>query len=88
MGPSHRVPVPEWQCAGCGEPIGGLEALALANSHRVHFETLDCLLRYGERWRGAATHALVATGLAITTARISAYWLPKHGQSLSLVRIR
>jgi hypothetical protein len=55
--------VPHWQCAGCHEPIGDIEDLVLADGHRVHFETLNCLLRYGERWRVAATRALVAMGL-------------------------
>jgi hypothetical protein len=59
----HGARVPEWQCAGCGKPIGGPEVLALADGNRVHFQALDCLLRYGERWRAAATAALRAFGL-------------------------
>jgi hypothetical protein len=61
----HRngVRVDDWQCAGCDGPIGGLCALALADGNRVHFETSDCLLRYGDRWRGVATRALFAIGL-------------------------
>jgi hypothetical protein len=59
----HGERVPHWQCAGCHEPIGDLEDLVLADGQRVHFETLNCLLRYGERWRGAATRALTALGL-------------------------
>ena len=54
---------PEWQCAGCGEPVGGLPALDLADGARVHVGTLNCVLRYGERWRRAATAALSAMGL-------------------------
>jgi len=53
----------EWRCAGCGEPIGGLASLEFQDGNRVHFDELDCLIRYGERWRGAATRALVAMGL-------------------------
>jgi hypothetical protein len=59
----HEARLPGWQCAGCGEAIGGLAALALADGNRVHFETLDCVLLYGERWRCAATEALSAMGL-------------------------
>jgi hypothetical protein len=55
--------VPEWQCAGCGEPIGGLPALDLGNGNRAHLERLDCVIRYGVRWRGAATRALAGMGL-------------------------
>ena len=59
----HGRRVPEWQCAGCGEPIGGLAALALTDGNRVHLNKLDCLLSYGEYWRAAATCALMALGL-------------------------
>ena len=62
----HRLfgeSIQEWQCAGCGEPIGGLLSLDLQDGNRVHLERLDCLIRYGERWRGAATRALTALGL-------------------------
>jgi hypothetical protein len=57
---------PEWQCAGCGEPIGGRASLDLAEGTRVHLDDargLDCLIAYGLRWRSAATRALVAMGL-------------------------
>jgi hypothetical protein len=59
----HGERVAEWRCAGCMAPIGGREALALGDGARVHLDTLDCLARYGRRWRGAATRALAATGL-------------------------
>lgn len=62
----HGARVPEWQCAGCGEPIGGLAALPLADGNRVHLDDahgLDCVLRYGERWRGEAAAGLKALGL-------------------------
>jgi hypothetical protein len=54
---------PEWQCAGCGEPIGGLPSLNFKDGNRVHLDRLDCPIGYGERWRGAATRALVDMGL-------------------------
>lgn len=59
----HGERVPEWQCAGCDEPIGGLPVLDLGDGNRAHLDRLDCLIRYGERWRGAATRALVSIGL-------------------------
>jgi hypothetical protein len=52
-----------WQCAGCNAPIGGSLALNLPDGNRVHFEPIDCLIRFGKRWRGAACEALVAFGL-------------------------
>jgi hypothetical protein len=58
--------VPEWQCTGCGEPIGGQDALALGDGCRVHLDDvhgLDCLAAYGERWRGDANRGLAAMGL-------------------------
>ena len=54
---------PEWQCAGCGEPIGGLPAVDLADGNRVHLDKLDCLLSFGERWRSEAATGLLALGL-------------------------
>jgi hypothetical protein len=59
----HGPQMQEWQCAGCGEPIGGLPSLDLQDGARVHLEKIGCLIRYGERWRGEATRALVAMGL-------------------------
>jgi hypothetical protein len=52
-----------WQCAGCGEPIGGLAALDLADGNRVHIDKLNCLLAFGERWHNEATAGLRALGL-------------------------
>ena len=54
---------PAWQCAGCNAPVGGSQALNLPDGNRVHFEPIDCLIRFGKRWRGAACEALVAFGL-------------------------
>jgi hypothetical protein len=34
------------------------------DGNRVHLaDGYDCLIRYGARWRGAATRALIAMGL-------------------------
>ena len=57
----HGKRAPEWQCAGCGEPIGRLTALDCADGNRVHLD--DCLLAFGERWRREATTGLQAHGL-------------------------
>ena len=54
---------PSWQCAGCNAPLGGSQALDLPDGIRVHFELIDCLIRFGKRWRGDASEALVALGL-------------------------
>jgi hypothetical protein len=54
---------PAWQCAGCGSPIGGLEALNLPDGNRVHLEPISCLITFGNRWRAEADAALGALGL-------------------------
>ena len=59
----HGQRWPSWQCAGCDAPLGGSQALNLPDGTRVHFEPIDCLIRFGKRWRGAAREALVALGL-------------------------
>jgi hypothetical protein len=59
----HGKRWPTWQCAGCDAPISGWQALNLPDGNRVHFEPIDCLIRFGKRWRGAACEALVAFGL-------------------------
>jgi hypothetical protein len=59
----HGARVPSWQCAGCGEAIAELPALDLADGNRVHLGDLECVIAYGDRWRGAATAGLRALGL-------------------------
>ena len=59
----HGKRWPSWQCAGCCAPLGGSQALNLPDDNRVHFEPIDCLIRFGKRWRGDASEALVAFGL-------------------------
>jgi hypothetical protein len=62
----HGHCVPQWQCAGCRKPIGGLPVLDLSDRKRVHFDGahgLDCLFAFGERWRGEATAGLRALRL-------------------------
>jgi hypothetical protein len=43
--------------------MGGLAALDLADGNRVHLDKLDCLLSFGERWRGEAANGLRTLGL-------------------------
>jgi hypothetical protein len=51
-------------CAGCRRPIGLTPALDFIDGNRVHDSAEhDCQIQHGERWRGAATRALVAMGL-------------------------
>ena len=54
-------------CAGCGDPIGGTEVIALPFGERVHSGLGDmaygCLDLYGRRWKGAAAVALAAFGI-------------------------
>jgi len=59
----HGQRWPSWQCAGCNAPLGGSQALNLPDGNRVHFEPIDCLIRFGKRWRGDASEALIAFGL-------------------------
>jgi hypothetical protein len=60
---AHAERVPRHLCAACRRPIVG-PALDLIDGNRVHdADGHECLIRYGERWRGAATRALVAMGL-------------------------
>lgn len=62
---SHGKRVPSGQCAGCDQPIGGLPSFDLGDGNRVHLERLGCLIRYGDRWRSAATRALLEFGLKL-----------------------
>jgi hypothetical protein len=61
----HGKRCSSWQCAGCDAPIGGSQALNLPDGNRVHFEPIDCLVRFGKRWRGDASEALIALELEL-----------------------
>jgi hypothetical protein len=62
--------VPRELCAGCREPIGEAKALDLIDGCRVHVRPdHNCLIRYGGRWRAAATRALVLLGLTPPSGR-------------------
>lgn len=54
---------PHGLCAGCRQPLGHAKVLALGDGNIVHFEHLQCLLDFGQRWRDAATAALQRMGL-------------------------
>jgi len=61
---AHGERVSRELCAGCRRPVGPEPALDLIDGNRVHDHAgNDCLIRHGERWRGAAIRALVAMGL-------------------------
>lgn len=54
------------RCAGCGEWMLDGPGMRLLDGAVIHFgnpDRLDCLLLYGETWRGAASAGLVALGL-------------------------
>ena len=60
----HAERVTRDSCAGCRRPIGAAPALDLIDGGRVHLDNGNaCLIRHGERWRAAATRALMALGL-------------------------
>ncbi|MBL26158.1 MAG: hypothetical protein CMM50_01210 [Rhodospirillaceae bacterium] len=59
----HGERLPHSVCAGCGEAMYGrrLDFPMAA----VHFETLDCLIAYGRRWRAEARAALADIGVVV-----------------------
>lgn len=61
----HGTRWPTWQCAGCQKPIGGSPALGLPDGNRVHLNPIDCLIRFGHAWRGAADERFAALGLQL-----------------------
>jgi hypothetical protein len=64
----HGERAPRDLCAGCRRLIGGNPVLDLIDGCRVHADGYDCLIRWGERWRAAATRALVAMGVNPTVS--------------------
>jgi hypothetical protein len=60
---AHREQVPAEVCAGCGQLIAADEALQLIDGARVHMNGHRCRIAYEQRWRRAASSALVALGL-------------------------
>jgi hypothetical protein len=62
---THGERTPRDLCAGCLKPIGeGEEALDHADGTRTHLaDGFDCVINYGDRWRGTAEAALIEMGL-------------------------
>ena len=60
---AHREQVPVEVCAGCGQLIGADEALDLIDDARIHMKGHRCRTAYEQRWRRAASSALVTLGL-------------------------
>jgi hypothetical protein len=54
------------RCPGCGDELAGEADLALCDGARVHLDAvrgINCVIAYGQKWRGAAVTALRALGL-------------------------
>jgi hypothetical protein len=54
------------RCAGCGVKLVGEADLVLSDGARVHLDAargVNCVITYGQKWRGAAVAALRALGL-------------------------
>jgi hypothetical protein len=61
---AHCQPAAAGVCAGCDQPIGNENVIVMLDGNRVHDRNGHaCLIRYGQRWRDAATKALIALGL-------------------------
>jgi hypothetical protein len=55
------------RCAGCGEEASGEGSFVLLDGARLHldgFRSIDCIIRYGAKWRSAAVDALRLLGVA------------------------
>jgi hypothetical protein len=62
----HGTPADPDRCAGCGEWMLDGPGIRFMDRAVVHFgnpDWLDCLILYGQAWRGAASAGLVALGL-------------------------
>ena len=54
-----------FRCAGCGDDMPNKGGMALSDGTRVHFDAVrraDCIIAYGQKWRGAAAAALRELG--------------------------
>jgi hypothetical protein len=54
------------RCPGCGDELGDEAGLVLCDGARVHLDGVrgvNCLITYGQQWRGAALVALRVLGL-------------------------
>ena len=57
---AHRERASAEVCAGCGQLILPDETLDLIDGARVHMKECRCRIAYEQRWRSAATNALIA----------------------------
>jgi hypothetical protein len=61
---AHCEPAAAGICAGCQQPIGSDDVIVMIGGNRCHDRAGHaCLIRHGERWRNAATAALIALSL-------------------------
>jgi hypothetical protein len=60
---AHREWTSAGVCAGCDQRIRADEALDLIDGARVHLKDGSCRIAYEQRWRSAATNALIVLGL-------------------------
>jgi hypothetical protein len=79
-------------CAGCRRPIGLAATLDLIDGNCVHMaEDNACLVRHGERWRTAATYALMALGLrppaVIAEQRLRNVWGARRAMPVKGTRV-
>jgi hypothetical protein len=54
------------RCPGCSDEFAGEAGLVLCDGARVHFDSAhggNCLIAYGQKWRGAALAGLLMLGL-------------------------
>jgi hypothetical protein len=61
----HGVPPEPECCAGYGDEFPSEGGLALCDGARVHFDGVrgvDCIVKYGKKWRGPAVAALRVLG--------------------------
>jgi hypothetical protein len=62
----HGAPPDPDRCAGCGEWMLDGPGMRFMDGAVIHFgnpDRLDCLILYGQEWRGAASADLVVLGL-------------------------
>jgi hypothetical protein len=62
----HGEPTDPALCAGCGAPLADRRVLRFDSAVAVHFDAeagLDCVIRFGARWRGAAERGLRRMGI-------------------------
>ena len=63
---SHGARPLPGRCAGCGDDMPAEAGLVLSDGARLHLDSVrgvDCLIAYGQKWRGTAVGALQALGL-------------------------